>query len=165
MRFILFLSFILLSCQPKAITHSDQRITGKVIKIVDGDTYDLLLADNATLRIRMEGIDAPERGMPYYKVSKDYLGSLCFLQMVRIEQESKDRYGRTVAKTYLLNGSELGLLMIKAGYAWHFKRYSSDNQLANAEIEARRSKTGLWADESPVAPWDWRKNKKQKMTD
>ena len=62
----------------------------------------------------------------------------------------------------MANGSELGLLMIEAGYAWHFKRYSSDVLLANAEIKARKNQLGLWADETPVAPWDWRKDKKAK---
>ncbi len=110
----------------------------------------------------MEGIDAPERGMPFYKVAKDYLGKLCFAQTVRIEPSGIDRYGRTVAKTYELNGDELGLLMIKAGYAWHFKKYSSDLQYEKAEVEARNTKSGLWADVTPVAPWEWRKVKMAK---
>ncbi len=161
MRCILLLFIVLLSCQHKAVTTGEPLITGKVVKIVDGDTYDILLPNNTTLRIRMEGIDAPERGMPFYKVSKDYLGKLCFSQTVRIEKSSIDRYGRTLAKTYDSNGDELGLLMIRAGYAWHFKKYSSDSQLANAEIEARTSKAGLWIDDLPVAPWYWRTKKRK----
>ena len=162
MRILLFLSLVLLGCyQPKEAA-ADKEISGKVIKIVDGDTYDILLVNNTTKRIRMEGIDAPERGMPFYKVAKDYLGSLCFGQVVRIDQKSTDRYGRTIAKTYAADGKELGLLMIEAGYAWHFKKYSSDSQLATAEIAAKNKRLGLWADASPVAPWDWRKKTKAK---
>ena len=133
----------------------------KVIKIVDGDTYDILLNDRTTKRIRMEGIDAPERGMPFYKVAKDYLGILCFSQVVRIEQTGNDWYGRTIVKTFLPKGKELGLLMIEAGYAWHFKKYSSDIQLANAEKDARNKRLGLWVDENPIAPWVWRRTKKE----
>lgn len=134
---------------------------GKVIKIVDGDTYDILLENQTTERIRMEGIDAPERGMPYYKVSKDYLGQLCFGKTIKIVQTNTDRYGRTVAKSYI-NDNELGLLMIQAGYAWHFKKYSHDLVLSEAETSAKNSQRGLWADQSPVAPWEWRKKVRDK---
>ena len=161
MKIVLFLAFIFLGCHQKTIDSASRVTTGKVIKIVDGDTYDILLEDNKTKRIRMDGIDAPERGMPFYKVSKDYLGLLCFGQMVRLEQTDTDQYGRTVAKTYQQNGDELGLLMIKAGYAWHFKKYSSDGKLAKAESDARKKKAGLWNDESPVAPWEWRSRRKK----
>jgi endonuclease YncB( thermonuclease family) len=132
---------------------------GKVIKIIDGDTYDILLNNHTTKRIRMDGIDAPERGMPFYKSSKNYLSNLCFGTGVLIEPTGKDRYGRTLAKTWLANGKEAGLLMIDAGYAWHFKKYSTSVQLANAEITARKNRLGLWTEKSAVAPWTWRKNK------
>lgn len=162
MKIVLFISLLLLGCFEKNGASNQIACSGKVIKIVDGDTYDILLDDRITKRIRMEGIDAPERGMPFYKVAKDYLGSLCFGQVVTIEQTGTDKYGRTIAKTFLANGKELGLLMIEAGYAWHFKKYSSDAKLANAEIEARNKRSGLWVDDSPVAPWDWRKRAKAK---
>jgi len=162
LKLILYLALVLWGCQSQTATTGKPEITGKVIKIIDGDTFDILLENNTTKRIRMEGIDAPERGMPYYKVAKDYLGSLCFLQTVHIEHSNIDRYGRTVAKTYGSNGSELGWMMIKAGYAWHFKRYSSDIELAIAEVDARNKKKGLWVDELPIAPWEWRRIKKKK---
>ncbi len=107
----------------------------------------------------MDGIDAPERKMPFYQSAKDHLGTLCFGKTVRVEQSGKDRNKRLIAKTFLANGSEAGLLMIEAGYAWHFKKYSSDPQLAKAEIKARNCRVGLWADDNPTAPWDWRKTK------
>ena len=162
MKFLFFLSFVLLGCHLKSTDTFTLVLTGKVIKIVDGDTYDILLDDNTTKRIRMDGIDAPERGMPFFKVSKDYLGSLCFGKMVRIEQTTMDQYGRTVARSYQTDNRELGLQMIQAGYAWHFKRYSSDRILANAETVARNNKAGLWSDEMPVAPWNWRRKSREK---
>ena len=155
------LAFILiLNCYSKNNIAVHSEVNGKVVKIVDGDTYDVLLDNLVTKRIRMEGIDAPERGMPFYKVAKDYLGTLCFGKVVRIEQTSTDRYGRAIAKTFTADGRELGLLMIEAGYAWHFKKYSSEMQLANAEIEARNKRVGLWVDEMPMAPWEWRKKRR-----
>ncbi len=160
MKYILFVSLVLLGCYGKNDTAGKSEQWGKVIKIVDGDTYDILLDNNTTKRIRMDGIDAPERGMPFYKVAKDYLGQICFGKSVRILQTNTDRYGRAIAKSYL-GDSELGLLMVEAGYAWHYKKYSSDEQLASAEMEARNKRIGLWSDENPIAPWNWRKFSKQ----
>ncbi len=157
MKLLLFISLLTIGCYSKNDTTNKSELSGKVIKIVDGDTYDILFDNQTTKRIRMEGIDAPERGMAFYKVSKDYLGELCFGQTVLINKTNTDRYGRVVAKTYLPNGKELGLLMIEAGYAWHFKKYSSDAQLANAETEARNNRMGLWIDDTPIAPWNYRR--------
>ena len=137
----------------QATTKNENIIYGKVVKIVDGDTYDLLIDDTKTLRIRMEGIDAPEKGMPFYRVSKDYLGSLCFQKQVRFEKTSMDKLNnRPVGFTYLEDGRELGHEMIKAGLAWHFKKYNSDLDLAELEKEAREAKLGLWIDDNPMDP-------------
>ncbi|MFO7722151.1 MAG: thermonuclease family protein [Bacteroidales bacterium] len=135
-------------------------ITGKVIAIIDGDTYDILTDDTVKFRIRMEGIDAPERGMPYYRVSKDYLGALCFGQRVSLHHSGKDRNGRILGFAYLEDGRELSREMIMAGMAWHFKQYNQDPALDSLEIEARNRKVGLWADPHPKAPWDYRKEKR-----
>lgn len=132
---------------------------GRVVKIVDGDTYDILI-DGIQTRVRMDGIDAPEKGQAFYQVSKDHLGKLCDGQTVRLESKGKDRYGRTLAKSYLAGGREAGAEMIKAGMAWHYKKYSDDAELARMETEARQARKGLWVDSSPVAPWDFRKMKR-----
>ncbi len=157
MKYLLFVSFIMFGCYQTKVATPIEEMSGKVIKIVDGDTYDILFDNHATKRIRMAGIDAPERGMPFYKIAKDYLGTLCFGKTVRIEQTNRDKYNRVVAKTFLDNGGELGLLMIENGYAWHYRDYSSDLKLAEAETEARHSRKGIWADENPQAPWERRK--------
>ncbi len=150
--------FFFTSCENRSYGKGhESKVHGMVISISDGDTYDILVNGNKKIRIRMYGIDAPEKGMPFYKVSKKYLGSLCFKKNVRIEITDTDKYGRTVARTYLDDGRELGLEMIKAGYAWHFKKYSSDADLAEAEITARNNKLGLWADPRPIPPWEIRK--------
>jgi micrococcal nuclease len=95
-------------------------ITGKVISIIDGDTYDILIPGNITIRIRMEGIDAPEKGMPFYKVSKQYLADLCFSKTVTIHVTGIDIHKRILAYTYITDGTELSHAMIKAGLAWHY---------------------------------------------
>lgn len=134
---------------------------GYVIGIIDGDTYDLLLEDKTTIRIRMDGVDAPEKGMPFYKVSKKYLSELCFNKNVTFVQTALDAHSRTVAKTYLEDGRECGEELIKAGLAWHFKKYSTEKKLADLEIEARNKKLGIWSDPRPIAPWEIRKLHRQ----
>ncbi len=141
------------SCDNSIDTSNQKRIPGKVIAIIDGDTYDLLVEGKKTVRVRMEGIDAPERGMPYYRVAKQYLGSLCFGKTVILQVTGIDNHGRYLGFTYLDDGRELSHEMIKAGMAWHFKKYSSDKVLAKLELEARDAKRGLWKDKNPMSPW------------
>jgi endonuclease YncB( thermonuclease family) len=131
-------------------------INGKVVSIIDGDTYDLLLESKQTIRVRMEGIDAPEKGMPYSKVSKDFLGDLCFGKQVRFTKSKEDSSGRAIGFSYLDDGRELSHEMVKAGMAWHFKRYNSDKDLADLELLAKLSKRGLWIDDNPIPPWEVR---------
>jgi micrococcal nuclease len=148
----LILIFIFFSCNNQNINKNDI-ISGKVISIVDGDTYDLLLKGNRKIRVRMEGIDAPEKGMPFYKVSKNYLAQLCFNKKVSLKITGKDGNDRFLGFTYLDDGSELSQEMIKAGLAWHFKKYNSDTILSNLEFVAKNLKKGLWINENPMAPW------------
>lgn len=152
---IVLFTLFLFSCSNSNQQESNANSkSGKVIAIIDGDTYDILLDGNKTVRIRMEGIDAPEKGMPFYRVSKKKLGELCFEKNVRLEIHDTDSRGRTIAFTYLDDGTEISHEMIKAGLAWHFTKYNKDEDLATLEVQARESKLGLWKDESPMPPWD-----------
>lgn len=128
-------------------------VYAKVVSILDGDTYEAILENKQTIRVRMEGIDAPEKGMPFYQKSKKHLSNLCFGEKVRIEITEIDLYNRLIAYTYLENGQELSHEMIKSGYAWHFKKYNSDTILSKLEIEARNLKKGLWVEKNPMPPW------------
>ena len=142
-----------------ALTRSQQLpkpFYGKVIKIVDGDTYDILTSDYRTIRIRMNGIDAPEKKQAFGQKSKDYLGSLCFGKEVQIKPRNYDRNKRLIADSYTPDNKDLSREMVRAGYAWHFKKYSKDKNLADDENHARSNRAGLWADNEPVAPWEFR---------
>ncbi len=130
--------------------------SGKVIKIVDGDTFDVLTADNKTVRIRMNGIDAPEKKQPFGQKSKDHLAALCFGNEVLIKPKNYDRNKRLIADAFTASGKDLSREMVRSGYAWHFKKYSSDKKLADDENHARSVRAGLWADNEPVAPWVFR---------
>jgi micrococcal nuclease len=128
----------------------------KIIAISDGDTFTILQNDKP-IRIRLDAIDAPERGMPYYKKSKQYLSGLCFGKKVSLKVTKTDRYGRLVARAVLADGRDVSTEMIRAGMAWHYKQYSKDKTLAKLETNARNSKAGLWRDPHPMAPWEIRK--------
>lgn len=135
--------------------------TGRVVKVIDGDTYDILI-DGKQTRIRMYGIDAPERGMDFFKVSKEYLGDLCKGNTIKVVTMKKDRHNRVVAKSYLPDGRELGAEMLKAGLAWHYKKYSSDSDYAAFEQKAKENKLGLWSMPIPTPPWEYRKMRRNK---
>lgn len=150
---IIFLSIF----QPANGQQKNKSIKGYVVGIMDGDTYDLLLDDKTKIRIRMHSIDAPEKGMPFSRVSKKFLSNLCFNKTVTIIKTNDDGHGRIVGKTYTSEGKECGEELLKAGLVWHYKKYNSDPKLAQMEIEARRKKTGIWSEPNPLAPWDVRK--------
>ena len=135
-------------------------VYGIVFSIVDGDTYDILIEDNKKIRIRMEGIDAPETGMPFSQVSKNYLGKLCFNKNVKVNVTDLDNK-RYIGFSYLDDGTELSHEMIRAGLAWHFTKYNKDKDLAKLEIEARDAKIGLWKDNNPMPPWENRRLHRQ----
>ena len=146
---------LLLSCHNNNMRQD--YVSGKVVKVLDGDTYDLLVENNRTIRVRMEGIDAPEKGMPFSNKATLYLRELCNGQTVKIKTTNLDRYGRTISFSYLEDGRELSREMLKAGYAWHYKQYNTDPELADLEKKAREAKLGLWQDKNPMPPWEVRK--------
>lgn len=127
----------------------------KVVAIADGDTCTVLTADNTQIKIRLAGIDTPEKSQAFGTKAKQALSDKVFGQTVDVKEQSKDRYGRTVADLYL--GTRwVNLEMVTEGWAWHYKQYSKDKQLAAAEQVARMGKLGLWADKTPQPPWEFR---------
>jgi micrococcal nuclease len=135
---------------------TEQEQTGKVIKIVDGDTFDVITKEKNTLRIRMNGIDCPERKQDFYQSAKNALAGYIFNKEVKLSITGSDRNKRMIATVYY-NGENINLTMIQNGYAWHYKKYSTDTTYAKAEQQARLARKGLWRMDHPVAPWDFRK--------
>ena len=144
-----------------------EMLNGRVVGVADGDTVTVLDASRQQHKIRLMGIDAPEKRMPYGNRSKQSLSDLVFDRQVQVEYNKKDRYGRTVGKI-IVDGVDANLAQIKAGMAWHYKQYQREQSVedraayAQAEQESRASKRGLWKDADPVPPWDWRKQQKKK---
>ena len=134
-------------------------ITGKVIKVLDGDTIDIFY-NNKPERIRFNGIDAPEKGMPHGQKAKQFVLDLAAQKIVSVNVTDTDRYGRSIGDITLPDGRNLNREVVKAGYAWWYWKYSSDASLGELETEARKARRGLWQDKAPMAPWDWRKSKR-----
>ena len=131
----------------------------KVVGVTDGDTCTVLTAEKQQVKIRLAGIDCPEKSQAFGTRAKHALSDKVFGQSVEVKEQTKDRYGRTVADLYL--GTRwVNLEIVTEGWAWHYKQYSKDKQLADAEQTARTAKLGLWADKEPVPPWDFRRGAK-----
>lgn len=147
------------SCRSQSEKESSG-IQMRAVRIIDGDTFEGL-ADGMTYRIRLDAIDAPERGQAYYRSSKDMLGKLCAEAPLRVELLSKDRYGRWIGRVFDRNDRFVNALMISEGMAWHYLKYSEDKTLSRLESEARAARKGLWSDTSPVAPWFYRQQQRK----
>jgi len=156
-RLIASVFFVVLS-----LAVSADSLTGKVVRITDGDTLYVLDANYQQHKIRLAGIDAPERKQAYGLASRKHLLSIVAGKQVTIEYQKRDRYGRIVGKV-LLDGIDACLEQVKTGFAWHYKKYQheqspEDQRLyAEAEIRAREGRLGLWQEKNPNPPWEYRR--------
>lgn len=130
-------------------------ITGQVVGVTDGDTVRLLV-DRQEIRVRLDQIDAPEKGQAFGDRSKQSLSDLVYGKTVRAATQGEDRYGRTIATIYAgeLNANAE---QVRRGMAWVYRKYARDPALYGIEEEARAARRGLWSDPEPVPPWEWRK--------
>ena len=130
----------------------------KVIKITDGDTVNLLTEHYQTIKVRLDGIDAPERGQEYSNKSTKALGSILGGggKKVHLESLGKDKYDRTIGKIYLPDGTYVNEELVKKGFAWQYIKYNTDEELKAAQEKAQRAKLGLWRGDSPISPWEYR---------
>jgi endonuclease YncB( thermonuclease family) len=141
-----------------------ETLHGRVVSVADGDTVTVLDASNKQWKIRLAGIDAPEKKQPFGMKSKQNLSDLVFNKTVQVEYTKRDKYGRTIGKI-VLDGADVNVEQIKAGLAWHYKAYQREQTpadrafYAEAEITARAGKVGLWSEGEAMAPWDFRHGK------
>ncbi len=145
-------------------------LTDKVVKITDGDTLTILNASYQHHKIRLAGIDAPERKQAYGLASRKHLASIVAGKQVSIEYQKRDCYGRIVGKVLLVvvfhtSADEIDVCLeqVKAGFAWHYKKYQHEQRLedqrlyADAENKARYERLGLWRENNPNPPWEYRR--------
>jgi endonuclease YncB( thermonuclease family)/membrane-bound metal-dependent hydrolase YbcI (DUF457 family) len=140
---------------------TDGRRLFRCVGIQDGDSITVLDSSNVQHKIRFAHVDCPERSQAFGTRAKQFTSSKCFGKSVELFQTDTDKYGRLVCVCFA-DGENVNLELVKNGLAWHYKKYSTAAEYADAETVARSQKTGLWADASPVPPWDFRHIKKEK---
>lgn len=134
-------------------------IIGKVVRVADGDTFTILDETGTQHRVRLQGIDSPERTMPYSKRAREALNDAVSGKTVEVRYDDRDQFDRVLGDVFV-GTHRINLELVRAGWAWHYKRYSDDPDLAEAEEEARREKRGLWKDSDPLPPWEFRQRKR-----
>lgn len=141
---------------------SASEIVGQVIKVTDGDTITVLDANNDQYKVRLSGIDAPEKKQAFGNVSKQSLADMVAGRVVTVGYNKRDRYGRVVGKV-MLNAMDVNLEQVKRGFAWHYKQYEREQDVedrsiyAQEEYLAQRGTVGLWVDKNAIPPWNFRK--------
>jgi endonuclease YncB( thermonuclease family) len=163
---------ILLLLLFSSLAHAD--IMGLVVAVTDGDTIKVLDADNTEYKVRLTGIDAPERGQPYNKVSRDHLASMVAGKEVFVESDKQDIYGRELGKVWVQPSDcrscgktlNANYAQVMAGLAWWYRYYAKEQspedrgRYESAEDEAKARGWGLWADPDPMNPYQWRKSRR-----
>ena len=137
-------------------------LSGVVVGVSDGDTLTMLDTRLQQHKVRLAGIDAPEKRQPFGQRSKQSLGLLAYGRPVRIEAGKTDRYGRLIGRV-VVDGLDVNREQVRRGFAWHYVAYAreqsaSDRDLyADAESSARAERRGLWSVPDPTPPWEFRK--------
>jgi endonuclease YncB( thermonuclease family) len=145
---------------PLILSCTTNRLTGRAVKVQDGDTFTLLTNTNNRIKIRLYGIDAPEKGQDFNRKSKAYLSDLIADRHVTVEYKGIDPYKRVLGIVYV-NRLNVNEEMLRRGLAWRYK-YNEDERYLELQEEAGKKKLNIWSTKNPVDPWQWRKNLKKK---
>lgn len=121
-----------------------QTIKGKVVRVADGDTITILDSLNTQVRVRLYGIDAPEKGQDFANVAKEFTSDICFSKIVTIDVKDIDHFGRTVGIVWTDDSVNLNLELLRTGLAWHYKMFDNSDEFAQVEHLAKINKVGLW---------------------
>lgn len=156
MKKMLFILFLFVSC---SMTTEKGTISGKVISVADGDTMTILTADKKQIKIRMLGIDAPERGQDFGTVARQQLNNLCYGKNVIVEKKDEDQYGRVLGVVYV-DGMNVNEYMVRNGLAWYYRHFVNDPRLDSLELLARKEKVNIWRMKNPMPPYEFRKSKR-----
>ncbi len=135
-----------------------ESFTGKAVGVTDGDTISVL-RDGKAVKIRLDGIDCPERGDDFSSKAKKFTSALVFGKSVEVRGKDNDRYGRLVARI-VVDGQDVSVALVQAGLAWHYLKYSSDPVLRRAETTAKAAEIGVWSLPNPLPPWEVRSLRK-----
>ena len=142
------------------LVHAKGTFTGRVVGISDGDTVSVLREGKA-VKVRLHGIDTPEKKQPFGTQARQVASALAFRQEVTVTVKATNRYGRLVGEVTLPDGQSLNAAMVSAGMAWWYRPYAPhETMLAALQAEAQAAGRGLWAEAHPTAPWDWRQEQR-----
>ena len=136
-------------------------VQGKVVAIADGDTITVLDAQNQQHKIRLAGIDAPEKKQAFGQASKKHLSDMVFDRDVTLDCGKTDKYRREIC-VVMVDGQDANLAQVKAGMAWWYRKYQKEQTAAQrssyeaAEATAKAGRVGLWSEAEAVPPWEWR---------
>ena len=173
--YLRYLVFVLLAL---TMSTANADIRGKVVAVTDGDTIKVLDENKVQHKVRLTGIDAPEKAQPFGNASRKHLASIVAGKDVRVETTGRDRYGRVLGKVWVqppdcpgcgktLNANHAQIL---AGMAWWYRAYAKDQspqdrgRYESAVNEARKRKRGLWSEPDPIPPWVWRRGQRTSST-
>ena len=151
---------LLVAASPAFAAKPHYELTGEVVKIADGDTLTVLDESKTQHKIRLAGIDAPEKGQAFGTKARENLAAKVFRQNVRIEVIDVDRYRREVGRIFLADRF-INMEMVRDGFAWRYPQYDKASEFTAAETDAREHRHGLWVDPNPTPPWEWRRAKRQ----
>lgn len=151
----IFLIALLTSCDPNSNT-----ITGEVVSVADGDTFTMKTITNEKVKVRLYGIDAPERGQDFGTKSRKLLNDLCYGKIVEVVVEDIDQYDRTLGTVYV-DGVNVNEEMVRNGLAWYYSHFVDNHRLDSLEQVARSEKLNIWSMENPMSPFEYRKKKKE----
>lgn len=138
------------------------QLKGKVVRIADGDTFTLLTEENRQVKVRLYGIDCPEKAQAFGQVAKQFLSNQIFGKQVEVHEKNIDRYGRTIGIVFTDNPINVNEALIKVGLAWYYSDYDKNHPAWDSlEKQAREKKIGLWSQPNPIAPWNFRRQKRK----
>ncbi|WP_431257497.1 thermonuclease family protein [Roseateles chitinivorans] len=146
------------------VTASAATLRGEVVGLADGDTLTVLDNEHHQHRVRLVGIDAPEKRQAFGERSRQHLSALVFRQEVVVDWKKRDRYGRILG-VVRVRSVDVGQAQLRAGLAWHYKAYAREQPAAqrtlysDEEVDARRARRGLWSEAAPTPPWEFRRSK------
>ena len=157
-RMIRTLSLLLFLVAAPVLAAEPTTITGRVVSLADGDTLTVLDAGKTQHKIRLHGIDTPEKKQAYGTKAREALGALVFQKDVSVTVVDKDRYGRLVGKVKQ-GDTDVNRELVAKGYAWRYSQFDKKGEYTAVQAEAKAAKRGLWADPDPVPPWEFRRKK------
>ena len=149
---------LFLIAAPALAADYPRAVAGKVVAVAAGDTLTVLDADKVQHKVRLHGIDTPERKQSYGTKARQALADLVFGKQVIVDVVDRDRYKRLVGKV-AVDGSDVNRKLVLDGFAWQYRQYDKSKAMADAQAEAQEAKRGLWADPDPPPPWEYRRKK------